>query len=78
MVTREDKLKMREAHEKAEAQIAKMALAQDPNNVEFWEDKLKQIEQMASVHRSQLAEVEFMINCYKEKVAHFKGKNYIA
>lgn len=71
MVNREDKLKMREAQRKTEEQIAIMAKATDPKNVEFWQDKLKQIEQMADVHKSQLAEVNFMIECYEKKIASF-------
>jgi hypothetical protein len=60
--------KIKEAQEKAKADEEKRILAENPENKEFWEEKIKNLEQTAKNLKGQLAEINFVIECYKNKI----------
>jgi hypothetical protein len=60
--------KIKESQEKAKAEEERRLLAEDPKNKEFWEDKIKSLEQTAKNLNGQLAEINFVIECYKNKI----------
>lgn len=69
---KETENKMNEAMNKAEEARRFMELAGDSNNKEFWENNLKTLENNKKIFQSNLAETEFLIECYKNKIETFK------
>jgi hypothetical protein len=61
--------KIKEAQEKAKAEAKRKLLAEDPENKEFWENKIKNLEQTAKNLKGQLAEINLVIECYKKKIS---------
>ena len=63
---------MKEAMEKAEKESQRAKLAQSFENKEFWENGLKTLEMNKQTFENNLAETEFLIGCYKEKLKSFE------
>jgi len=68
---RETRLKMKDAEKKAKEAIEKQKLAQDPENVEYWLSKKESMENILKQRKSEMAEIEFLVECYEEKIQSF-------
>lgn len=64
--------KMLEAQKKAEEMMEKRKKAQSADNKEFWEEKLQILNNNKLVFEGNLAETEFLLEKYSEKLKTFE------
>lgn len=65
--------KIKEAQKKADEVLRIQTLAKDSDNKEFWEEALKTLENNKITLTSNLAETNFLIDCFKNKIDSFKA-----
>lgn len=69
---RETLKKMKEAQKRADEAMNNQKLASDHNNKEFWEKNLKILQENRKAFLNNLAETDFLISAYEEKIKTFK------